>query len=210
MPGERFVYLVNDDAAMQGSLDELLCKAQLRVIWYHTAATFADAVPDLEAGCVLLDLDLEGMDGPRMLAELRWRDADLAVVVMTAHGDVATAVRSMKAGAVDFLEKPFSDADLLDAIQAAMRPQNSAARDREASDAARRMAQLSARERQVLEALTLGRPNKRIATDLGLSVRTIEVHRARMMRRLGVRQFAEAVRIAVLATKSPSARADRA
>ena len=124
--------------------------------------------------------------------------------MMTGHGDVATAVRAMKAGAVDFLEKPFSDQDLLHAIETALRPRDPASRDRESAEAASRMALLSAREREVLAALTSGRPNKLIAHDLGLSVRTVEVHRARMMRRLGVRQFAEAVRIAVLATRPQS------
>jgi two-component system response regulator FixJ len=119
---------------------------------------------------------------------------------MTGQGDVASAVRAMKAGAADFLEKPFSDQTLFNAIDAVLA--NGPPSERvplEAEDAARRIARLSPREREVLDALVAGRPNKLIAFDLRLSVRTVEVHRARMMDRLGVRQLSEAVRLAVMA-----------
>ena len=123
------------------------------------------------------------------------------MVIMTGHGDVATAVKAMKAGAVDFLEKPYSDEHLLGAIETALGREGFAEGDREIVEAARLIALLSRREREVLDALASGHPNKLIAFDLGISVRTVEVHRARMMKRLGVRQFAEAIRIAVLATR---------
>jgi FixJ family two-component response regulator len=202
VPRERCVYVVDDASALHISLGQLLRSAGFTVTAFHTAESFLDAVPRLAAGCVLLDLDLPDVDGLEVQAGLRARDADLPVVMMTAHGDVATAVRAMKAGAVDFLGKPISNNDLVNAVETALRPRGSAAPDREEADAAHRIMLLTTREREVLEALTSGHPNKRIANDLGLSVRTIEVHRARMMRRLGVRQFAEAVRIAVLATKA--------
>jgi two-component system, LuxR family, response regulator FixJ len=125
---------------------------------------------------------------------------------MTAHGDVPTAVRAMKAGAVDFVEKPFDDGALLAAVEAALRsPKASGAAG--ASDAAERVAALSPREREVLDLLIAGKPNKLIARDLGLSPRTVEVHRARLMARLGVGSLAEAVRLAVQAELGLPARA---
>jgi two-component system response regulator FixJ len=125
------------------------------------------------------------------------------VIVMTGQGDVPTAVRAMKAGAVDFIEKPFDDERLLTAIRAALASAGQVPRDREAVAAAQRLGMLSPRERQVLDGLVAGRPNKLIAHDLGISVRTVKVHRARMLERLGIRRASEAIRLAVLATLAP-------
>jgi two-component system response regulator FixJ len=146
-----------------------------------------------------MDVRMPQMDGLEVQARLRELHVGLPVIVMTGHGDVQTAVRAMKAGAVDFIEKPFNDDVLLSAIEGALARGAGANRNREAEDAAWRIAKLSRREREVLDALVSGRPNKVIAFDLGISVRTVEVHRARMMERLGVRQLAEAVRLAVMA-----------
>jgi len=121
-------------------------------------------------------------------------------VITTGHGDVPCAVRAMKAGAVDVLEKPYSDEDLLKAIESALEQKDAVRSKRDAAEATRLIASLSPRERAVLEALAAGHPNKRIAFYLGISVRTVEAHRGRMMKRLAVRRFAEAIRIAVLAT----------
>jgi two-component system response regulator FixJ len=118
---------------------------------------------------------------------------------MTAEGSVQSAVRAMKAGAVDFIEKPFDDEVLLNAIKASLSPAGRNAKDDDAPAAARRLAALSPREQQILDGLLAGRSNKLIAYDLGLSVRTVEVHRAHMMERLGVRQLSEAIRLAVMA-----------
>ena len=120
---------------------------------------------------------------------------DLAVIVVTGQGDIQTAVRAMKAGAADFLEKPYSDDALLGSIEAAFGRET----DLDIADAVRRVATLSARERDVLDGLLAGRQNKLIAYDLGISVRTVEVHRARMMERLGLRQLAEVIRLGVMA-----------
>ena len=139
------------------------------------------------------------MDGLTLQARLAKLDNHLPVVVMTGQGDVQTAVRAMKAGAVDFIEKPYDDEVLVKAIELALSLPRQSDRNREAAEAAQRVAALSPRERQVLEALVAGRPNKVIAYDLGISARTVEVHRARMMERLGVRQHAEAIRLAVMA-----------
>jgi two-component system response regulator FixJ len=161
---------------------------------------FLAVAPGLSSGCVLLDVRMPGMDGLTLLAKL---DNHLPVVVMTGQGDVQTAVRAMKAGAVDFIEKPYEDEVLIKAIELALLLPRQSDRNREASEAAQRVAALSPRERQVLDALVAGRPNKVIAYDLGISARTVEVHRARMMERLGVRQLAEAIRLAVMARLLP-------
>jgi two-component system response regulator FixJ len=143
------------------------------------------------------------MDGLEVLAQLAQIRSDLPVIIVTAQGDVQTAVRAMKAGASDFLEKPYSDHELLRAIETTLTKELQIARDRDVADAVRRVASLSPRERDVLDGLMAGRPNKLIAYKLGLSVRTVEVHRARMMDRLGVRQLSEAIRLAVLARLMP-------
>jgi two-component system, LuxR family, response regulator FixJ len=151
----------------------------------------------------VLDIRMPGMDGSELQARLLQLENPLPVVVVTGQGDVRSAVRAMKAGAVDYIEKSYSDEDLLAAINTALSSAAWGRRDREAMKAAQRIAALSPREREVLDALVEGRPNKLIAYDLGISVRTVEVHRARMMERLGVRQLAEAVRVAVIATLAP-------
>ena len=142
---------------------------------------------------------MPGIDGLESQALLLHRNIPLPVIVMTGQGDVHSAVRAMKAGAVDFIEKPYNDDVLLNAIEAAFSKAARADVGRETAEAAERIAKLTPREREVLAALVAGRSNKVIAFDLGISIRTVEVHRARMMERLGVRLFAEAVRLAVLA-----------
>jgi two-component system, LuxR family, response regulator FixJ len=196
---ERTVYVVDDDAAVRRSLERLLESAGIRVISYETSFAFLEAAPGLAPGCVLLDLKMPEMDGLELQALLRKCNVSLPAIVMTGQGDVQSAVRAMKAGAIDFIEKPCNDDVLLDAIEAALTKPNRADLGRDTAEAARRMATLTPREHQVLDALVKGRPNKVIAFDLGISVRTVEVHRARMMERLGVRQLAEAIRLAVLA-----------
>ena len=199
MTAERTVHVVDDDAAVRRSLERLLDAAGFRAVSYETPMAFLASAPGLSSGCVLLDVRMPGMDGLTLQARLAKLDNHLPVVVMTGQGDVQTAVRAMKAGAVDFIEKPYDDGVLLKAIELALSLPRQSDRNREAAEAAQRVAALSPRERQVLDALVAGRPNKVIAYDLGISARTVEVHRARMMERLGVRQLAEAIRLAVMA-----------
>jgi two-component system response regulator FixJ len=200
---ERTVHVVDDDAAVRRSLERLLDAAGFNAISYETPMAFLAAAPGLSAGCVLLDVRMPGMDGLTLQARLAKLDNHLPVVVFTGQGDVQTAVRSMKAGAVDFIEKPYDDKVLIKAIETALSLPRQTDREREATEAAQRVSALSPRERQVLDALVAGRPNKIIAYDLGISIRTVEVHRARMMERLGVRQLAEAIRLAVMARLAP-------
>jgi two-component system response regulator FixJ len=207
MTTERTVYVLDDDAAVLRSLERLLNSANFEPVTFERPDLFLMAAKTFKTGCVLLDVRLPGMSGLDVQTQLRKIRNDLAVIVMTAQGDVQTAVRAMKAGATDFLEKPYSDHALLGAIEAAFRNEIRSDRDREIADAVRRIATLSTREREVLDGLMAGRPNKLIAYHLGISVRTVEVHRARMMERLGMHQLAEAVRLGVMAklSASPSA-----
>ena len=199
MHPERIVYVVDDDPAVRRSLVRLLDSAGLHVITYETSLAFLETAPNLASGCALLDVRMPDMDGLELQAHLRQRNLPLPVIVMTGQGDVQSAVRAMKAGAVDFIEKPYRDDILLDAIEAALSRAHSADIGRETTEAAERIATLTRREHQVLDALVMGRPNKVIAFDLGISIRTVEVHRARMMERLSVGRLGEAVRLAVLA-----------
>jgi two-component system response regulator FixJ len=200
MTGKRIVHVVDDDAAVRRALVRLLRSEGLVAVAYETALAVLNAAPSLSSGCILLDLQMPGMDGLELLARLGELGIELPVIVVTGHGDVPTAVRAMKAGAVDFIEKPIDETQLFAAIDAALSEKKFAIRDRAVAGATERMARLSPRERQVLEGIAVGRPSKLIAYDLGISVRTVEVHRAHMLDRLGVRNMAEAIRIAVMAT----------
>lgn len=194
---ERTVYVLDDDEAVLRSLERLLSSANFEPVTFERADQFLAAAAGFKLGCVLLDIRLPGMDGLEILTQLAQTRSDLSVIIVTAQGDVQTAVRAMKAGASDFVEKPYSDHALLGAIEATLTKELSIARD--VTDAVRRVASLSPRERDVFDRLMAGRPNKLIAYELGLSVRTVEVHRARMMDRLGVRQLSEAIRLGVMA-----------
>lgn len=202
MPGKGVVHVVDDDAEVRAVLKRLLELMGFEAVLHGTAQAFLDAVHDPSPGCALLDLYMPAMNGLDVQAELQRRGIRLPVIIMTGQGDVPVAVQAMKAGAVDFIEKPFDDKTLLDAINLALARGAEPDRDKEIADAAERVANLSAREREVLFALVSGKTNKLIAFDLGISVRTVEVHRSRMMERLGVPQLAEAVRLAVLARMS--------
>jgi two-component system response regulator FixJ len=203
MLSKATIYVVDDDAAVLRSLERQLNSAGYSVVLFDSPAKFLDAAVHLSQGCVLLDLRMPGLNGFQVQSSLANLGNPMPVIVVTGQGDVQTAVRAMKAGAVDFLEKPFGDEHLLAAIEAALAHPGQADRERDAIEAAERLAVLSPRERMVLDALVAGHQNKVIAFDLGISVRTVEVHRARMMHRLGVHQLAEVVRLVVTAGFAP-------
>jgi two-component system, LuxR family, response regulator FixJ len=194
------IHIVDDDTAVRRSLRRLLSSAGFETVTYDSASALLEAMPLPPDGCILLDVRMPEMDGLELQARLKRLGFRLPVIVMTGHGDIQTAVQTMKAGAVDFIEKPFDEESLFTAIDAALEPEHAGSGAYPGIvEAARRIAALSLRERQVLDALVAGQPNKVIAVSLGLSVRTVEVHRAHMLERLGAKSFAEAIRLAVMA-----------
>lgn len=196
---QRLVHLVDDDEDIRRSASFMLRTANLIVKTYASGPELL-GVKDLPSGCILLDIRMPEMTGLEVQAELKRRGQLLPVVIMTGHGDVGLAVEAMKAGAVDFIEKPFEKAVLLGALEEGFarlnRAGNAQAR-REAAEA--KLKVLTGREREVLDGLARGLPNKTIGYDLGISARTVEVHRANVMTKLGVPSFAEALRIAFAA-----------
>jgi two-component system response regulator FixJ len=197
------VYVVDDDPSVRSALENLISSHGLRVETFPAAQEFLRSCPENAAGCLVLDVQMPGLSGLDLQRELKEAGIHLPVIFITGHGDIPTTVRAMKAGAADFIEKPFGDERLLMAIGAALASAGQVVRDHEAAEAAQRIGMLSPRERQVLEGLVAGRPNKVIAHDLGISVRTVEVHRARMLERLRIRRASEAIRLAVMATLVP-------
>jgi two-component system response regulator FixJ len=202
----RLVHLVDDDEAIRRSVGFALKTSGFHVRAYESGVELLKSVPHLEPGCILLDIRMPGMDGLEVQAALRDKGMTLPVIIMTGHGDVSLAVQAMKAGAIDFIEKPFEKAVLLSAIEHGVeRLKRSAADVERADEAAVRLQALTAREREVLDGLAKGLPNKTIAYDLGISPRTVEIHRANVMSKLGVKSLSEALRIAFAAQdKSPT------
>ena len=170
---------------------------------YDLAAAFLRALPNLASGCVLTDVRMPDLDGLELQRRLMELGVQMPVIVMTGHGDVPIAVEALKAGAADFLEKPFDDAQLLAAVSSALAA-GQRAQDEQAALAgiARRLTSLTPREREVLDRLVAGQPNKTIAYDLGSSPRTVEVHRARVMEKMGVRNLPELVRMTIAAERA--------
>ena len=201
MTGEpRQVYIVDDDDAIRRSVGFALKTSGFQVCAFEDGAALLKAAGDLDEGCILLDIRMPGMDGLEVQEALKAKGVGLPVVIMTGHGDVSLAVRAMKAGAVDFIEKPFQKAVLLGALEQAFSRLRHAANNREhADEAAVKLQALTAREREVLDGLAKGLPNKSIAYDLGISPRTVEIHRANVMTKLGVRSLSDALRIAFAA-----------
>lgn len=197
------VFVVDDDPAVRDSLKYLIESAGHRVEAFENARSMIDRVRVPAgrpvSGCLVADVRLPGMSGLDMFDRLQEMDAQLPTVVITGHGDVTAAVRAMKAGAVDFIEKPFTDQALLDRINTALEI-NSVNRTaaEEVAKVEKRHDMLTPRERQVMAAVVDGRLNKQIAADLGLSHKTIEVHRAHVMEKMAARSLAELVRMAVL------------
>ncbi|WP_164156322.1 response regulator transcription factor [Sandarakinorhabdus rubra] len=194
------VYLVDDEAAVRRSVGFMLKTSGYEVETFETGEAFLKAASHLPPGCVLLDVRLGSIDGLAVQQALKDRGIMLPVVIITGHGDVALAVRAMKAGAVDFLEKPFEKAALIASIEnAGRRNQGRAEISLLAEQARAQLNALTPRERDVLAGLVEGQSNKVIAYDLGISPRTVEIHRANLMSKLGVASLSDALKIAFAA-----------
>ena len=200
MPSEKaIVHVIDDDEAIRQSLAFLLQAAKLEVKTYSTAMAFLDALPDAASGCVITDVRMPGMSGVDLLRRLKELKISVPVIVITGHGDVALAVEAMKAGAVDFLEKPFDDDVLLASVQSALKRQDGETkRHSERLEIEGRLAGLSNRERDVLGGLVAGRANKQIAFDLGISPRTVEIYRANLMNKMKAGSLSDLVRMALI------------
>ena len=200
MKPKDIIHLVDDEEAVRKAASFSLTTAGYNVVTYASGAEFLKAAKSAPVGCVLLDVRMPDMDGLQVQAKMKERGIQMPVIILTGHGDVTVAVQAMKGGAVDFLEKPFEKSALFDAIKRAFaRIRNSDLRALEENEARERIAALTDREREVMEGLAHGHPNKTIAYDLGFSSRTVEVHRASLMSKLGVRNLSEVLRIAFAA-----------
>lgn len=200
MVAKRMIHIVDDEEAVRRSTSFLLKTSGYRATTYASGDLFLQAVRTAEPGCVLLDVRMPGRDGIEVQAVLAERGIAMPVIMLTGHGDVTIAVQAMKAGAVDFLEKPFDQTRLLAAIDTAMaRLDDLEGRADRGEEARLAVAGLTKREQDVLRGMAAGLPNKSIAFDLGISPRTVEVHRASLMTKLQVRSLSEALRIAFAA-----------
>jgi len=196
---QQTVYVVDDDKAVRDSLQWLIESVGLRVETFENAQAFLSRCSDGMAGCLVADLRLPGMSGLDMHDQMIDAGHDMVTIIITGHGDVPQAVRAFKAGAIDFIEKPFSDTALLDRVHEALRM------DKENRDVADHRAQISERyerltprERQVMGRVVHGDLNKQIASDLGLSHKTIEVHRSHVMEKMEAPSLASLVRMAAV------------
>ncbi|HEV2365569.1 MAG TPA: response regulator FixJ [Caulobacteraceae bacterium] len=196
---EPTVHVIDDDADVRASLAFLLETADTPVQTYESAAAFLDIAPEA-SGCVVTDVRMPGMTGLELVEQLKARGIELPVIVITGHGDIALAVEAMKAGVVDFLEKPFDDEALLGAIRSALVARaEEDRRDAQKSEIRQKMEALSPRERQVLDGLVAGKANKVMANELDISPRTIEIYRAHVMTKMQARSLSELVRMALAA-----------
>ncbi|WP_293883822.1 response regulator [Sphingomonas sp.] len=194
---EHIIFIVDDDEAIRQSIGFLLRKAGYTVSTFASGDDFLKAVTRESQGCVLLDVRMPGLDGLEVQARLSERGITLPIIMLTGHGDVTLAVRAIKGGAIEFLEKPFERMILLAAIEEGLRYSKRGTHEKLAkNEAVVRLAALTARERDVLKGMIAGRPNKLVAFDLNIATRTVEVHRANLMDKLHARSLSDVLRIA--------------
>jgi len=198
MAANPVVHIVDDDEAVRRSLAFMLSSAGLAVRLYDSAGAFLDGLDNLQCGCLITDVRMPEMTGIELLHRIKERAPCLPAIVITGHGDVPLAVEAMKAGAIDFIEKPFDEDAILDAVKSALE-QSGEGEDGDLAAVAARIASLSERERQVLEGLMAGHANKVIAATLGISPRTVEVYRANLMAKMQAKSLSELIRMAILA-----------
>ncbi len=189
------VHIVDDDEAVRQSLAFMLSSAGVAVRLYDSAKSFLDGIDEVQCGCLITDVRMPDMTGIELVHHIKQRAPCLPAIVITGHGDVPLAVEAMKSGAVDFIEKPFDEQAILDAVRTALEQTDDVV-DVELTS---RLASLSERERQVLEGLVAGQANKMIAATLGISPRTVEVYRANLMAKMQANSLSELIRMAILA-----------
>lgn len=195
MQHDPIVYVVDDDEAIRGALRLLIKSADLRVVTCASAEEFLQAYKPALPGCLVLDIRMPGMSGLELQKLLIDRHIRVPMVVMSGHGDVTTAVQAMKGGAVDFIEKPFKNEVLLERVKQCVADDVATRKEqRQHVEAATRIASLTPREREVMELLIQGKRNKIIAADLGISNRTVEAHRAKIMEKMHAHSLSEIVR----------------
>jgi two-component system response regulator FixJ len=200
MTDEAVVHVIDDDDAVRDSIAFLLRSHGRNVLVHPTATAFLTQLREDASGCVITDVRMPRVSGIDLLGNLRERACTLPVIVITGHGDVPLAVQAMKLGAADFIEKPFDEDQLVEAVDRAMRASTGTQLRNESMVLAKaRVSSLTQRERQTLEALVKGHPNKVIAHLLGISPRTVEIHRANVMAKMGADSLPEIVRLALLA-----------
>jgi two-component system, LuxR family, response regulator FixJ len=204
------VYIVDDDAAVRDSLALLLELKGFRARAFDSAESFLAALDPAWSGCVVMDLRMPGMDGIRLQEELVRRGVPLPAVIVTAHGDIAAARKTLKSGAVDFIEKPVDDEQLLAAVHAALDLEAERRTQlKQAEELATRLERLTGREREVLDMVVAGRHNREVAAALGISPRTVEVYKARMMEKLQVRRLPDLIRLVMSARDASETPAQR-
>jgi two-component system, LuxR family, response regulator FixJ len=200
MPSDPIVHVIDDDDAARDSLSFLLRSAKIEARSYETAPAFLAAVKTLSLGCVITDVRMPEMTGIELLRRLRENGNEVPVIIITGHGDIPLAVEAMKFGASDFFEKPYNDDALISAVRAALnRQQGAAQKNAERAVVNERLSTLSNRERQILEGLVAGKPNKIIAFDYDISPRTVEIYRANVMTKMQAASLSELVRMALIA-----------
>jgi two-component system, LuxR family, response regulator FixJ len=198
VPKLRSVYVIDDDKAVRESISLLLESREVPVQTFASAPEFLAAAPSVPPGCVVTDLRMPGMDGLQLLQRLRERNLRLPVIVMTGHGEVPLAVQALKAGAIDFIEKPFPGAALFDAVELALQAiDETRENDAAIRQIAERFASLTPREREVMDGIVAGKPNKIIAYELRIAQRTVEHHRAEVMEKMHARSLSALVRMAI-------------
>jgi RNA polymerase sigma factor (sigma-70 family) len=205
MSANPTAYIVDDDSAIRDSLSLWLGMRGIRCLAYESAERFLESVQPDWRGCVLIDLQLEGIDGLQLQAQLAERSITMPVIFITGHGDVSTARDALKAGALDFIEKPVDNDRLVELVGVAIaRDAENAERQAQAAVLNGRLERLTQREREVMAQVVAGRHNREIAADLGISPRTVEVYKARLMDKLDVRRVADLVKLALEAgSESP-------